>query len=478
MNAGRTRLLADGGWPSLLLGGLVGATIVAAPWAPPALLVAAAFAVAGAVWPAIPIGAIFLAMLFDQLGLTGMKVADLPVTLSKLSVLAALPLWVVHAALYRRPPVRWHPVLGAMLVFIASMALSFVAAGGWSDDGFQLFMGMGMLVVLVGLVHAALAEQPLTRVYRVLSLALVTTIGASLLLGMSGDDGRATGTWEDPNEWATVVLLLTPTMLGGLVEDRSVAARLLRVALLLLAPAAVIFSESRAAFLVGIPVAGALVYLLRRHRGELLLCVVLAAVALPASGRLDDAVARYRTLVDRIQGTAVVEDTSLSERSELLRQGVDLFQEHWLVGVAPGNFRTATGYIPIKGGTKTAHNTYLQVASEQGLVGLAALLLVVVAIGRTLWSGMRAATDPVDRSRLAGVTIGLAAFALMAATLGLLTLAFAYLVIGLGLAIDTQARAAAGAASGGLSRGEADPPTRPGPLGVAASAAEPGARVR
>ncbi len=440
MRPAQPRAASAGGLSSAVLGGLVGGTIAVSPWVPPLALGAAAFVVAGVVLPVVPVGGVFVAMLFDQLGLTSMKVANLPVTLSKLSVLAALALWLVHAALFGRRPLRWHPVLGALLVFIASMALSFAVAGGWSDDGFQLFMGMGMLTVLVGLVSSALADQPLQGTYRVLGLAFVATLATSLALGMSGDEGRATGTWEDPNEWAAVVMLLAPTLLGGLVDDDSVLARLLRIGVLLLAPAAVILSESRAAVLVAVPIGLASLHLLRRHRRELLLCAVLGTLALPLSGRLDDAVARYETLVDRVQGTALVEDASLSERSELLRQGVDLFAEHWVVGVAPGNFRTATGYIPIKGGTKTAHNTYLQVAAEQGLVGVAALLLLAVTIGRTMVVALRLARRPADRSRLLGVTIGLSAFALMAATLGLLTLAFAYFVIGLGLAVDAQAR--------------------------------------
>ena len=382
----------------------------------------------------------FLGILFDRIGATGAEVANLPITASKLSVLGSIGVWGVVSWLGPSRPVRWHPVLSAMVAVVATVAACIAWSGSMENGRFTLF-GLGMMTVLVGLVYAVLADRPLEPLYRSLGVAVCAALAMSVLRsGGVGEAGRASGTMGDPNEWATMVLLLGPLLLGGVAEDRHWSARPLRLALLLLVPLAVLLSGSRASVVVGALVAPGCIYLVRRHRGELLACGALAVAAAPFALSLAPTLGRLRSLVENFQGGAVVRDQSLSERMELLRQGQQLFLDNWFIGVGPGNFAEASGFISENGRLRPAHNTYLEIASEQGLVGLLPAAIFVLVVASTLYGGYRGARRERDRARILGASLGLGAVALMAATLGLLTFSMAYLVLGVTLAVVAQSR--------------------------------------
>jgi len=260
--------------------------------------------------------------------------------------------------------------------------------------------------------------------------------------GGVGEASRATGTMGDPNEWATMILLLGPVILGGLNHDQHWSARPLRLSLLGLLPLAVLLSGSRASVFVGSLVGLACLYLLRERRGELLLCGAVGAVVFPFVGGLEFTLSRLRSLIDNFQGGAAVPEQSFIERMELLRQGRELFLDNWLFGVGPGNFASATGFISETGKLRPAHNTYLEIASEQGVVGLLVAGVFLLTVAMTLYSAHRDARRARDRSRILGIVVGLCAVALMAATLGLLTFSMAYMVLGVALAVAEQSRRA------------------------------------
>lgn len=393
-------------------------------------------AVAGVVHPPVLVGLMFVGMLFDRLGVTGMSVDRFPITASKLTVLASLPLWGLHAIIRGAPPVRWHPVLSALVAMVAVTGVGIAWANSMGEGRFQLF-GLAMMTVMVALVYAALAGSALASLYRLMALAFVGVLAMS---AAAASGGRSTGTMGDPNEWATTVLLVSPLLLGGLADDASALARPLRMALVTLAPVAVLLSGSRTALVVGCAISPACLYLLRRHRGELAACAAAAVVALPLLGDLDTALVRLDHLMQNLRGGAAQPDESLAERTELLRQGTQLFLDHWFIGAGPGNFASATGFLSRTGTLRPAHNTFLEIASEQGLVGLFPLALFLLTVALSFRRGLRDATTVASRSRVLGAMVGLGAVGLMAATLGLLTFSMAYLVLGVGLAVVHQAR--------------------------------------
>jgi len=435
------RLAQDRGVVAITLGLLLGLAVTQQPVLVPLAVVGAAVALGCVAWPPAMIGLIFVSILFDKLGVTGVDVARFPITASKLAVLGSLGLWTVHVLLTRTRLLRWHPVLSAMLACVASTGVTLAIAGSMKHGRFAL-IGLAMMTVMVALVYAVLAERALQTFFRLLGLAWTAALAASLAGGRggAGEAARATGTFGDANEWATMVLLITPLILGALVDDEHPAVRPLRMAIIGLAPLAVLLTGSRSALVAGLLVGPGILWLLWSRRGELAACAGAGLLAAPFLANLDTAIVRFRALLDTLSGRAVVRDSSLSERSELFRQAQDLFLDNWLVGAGPGNFERASGFISVDGRFRPAHNTYLEIASEQGLVGLVPMVIFIGMVGLTLYRGYQHAHSLRARHRVVGGALSVVAVALMAATLGLLTFSMAYLVLGVSLALAYQAQ--------------------------------------
>lgn len=434
MTTGRSLSLA--GLSPVWIGGAIGLAIALRPTLVVLGIGAGCVALIGLAVPTSLVGFMFLAVLFDRLGVTGMNVASFPITASKLSVLGGLGLWGVRAGLGGGTLMRWHPVLWALSGVVVMTAASVAYHDCMAVGKYTLF-GLAMMTVLVTFVYTVLAEAPLQGLFRFLAAALIAVCLLSLA---PSSGGRASGTLGDPNEWGTMVLLLTPIILGGLAEDRRAFVRPLRVVLFLLFPLVVMRTGSRSAFVVGVVILPCCVYLLRRHRGELAAGITLAAIVAPFAIGLSATIERFQKLVGNLHGSAVVPDTSLDERTELFKQGWDLFLDRWLLGAGPGTFPEATGFLSTMGEFRPAHNSYMEIVCEQGVVGMVPFVILAAVVALTLRRAYQAAQDEASRSRVLGVSFGLIAVVLMAGTLGLLTFSMAFLALGLALAIAAQAQ--------------------------------------
>jgi O-antigen ligase len=343
--------------------------------------------------------------------------------------------------LSRVRPLLWHPVLTAMAAMVLLTAVQLVLTDTLSVGKFNLAAG-GMMTILVALVYTILSNHPLQPLYRYMGVlflgALVLTV-----VGTRASSGRASGTMGDPNEWATIVLLLTPVLLGGLVDDTRPAFRLVRMALLLLAPLVILLSMSRTALVVGLLISPGCLMVFRDRQRELGICLAAALVGTPLVVDLRQILARVYQLIANLRGGAVVEDVSLSERRLLLEQGLQVFRDHWLLGAGPGNGPIASGYTSLTGRLRPVHNSYLELASEQGVIGLLFMLVFLGTVAWTMYAGLRRSTRGVHQNRIVGLIAGMASLSLMASTLGLLTFAMAYLMLGFGLAVVHHAGARA-----------------------------------
>lgn len=102
-------------------------------------------------------------------------------------------------------------------------------------------------------------------------------------------------------------------------------------------------------------------------------------------------------------------------RLDLWRSAAEIFRDHPVLGVGPGQFALARlnyphweeSYTYIR--LKHAHNLPLHLAAEGGLLGLVMAAWLVVRFGRTLATEWRAA-DPTRKRRLEAVALALLAF--------------------------------------------------------------------
>jgi hypothetical protein len=94
------------------------------------------------------------------------------------------------------------------------------------------------------------------------------------------------------------------------------------------------------------------------------------------------------------------------ERMAQLWAGWKMFLAHPLLGVGPGNYTaayqefTAGPWFASRG---HAHNYYLQIAAEAGVLGLVAYLILLGSIVRALYQGRRHTSDSMRRAILIGI---------------------------------------------------------------------------
>ncbi len=179
---------------------------------------------------------------------------------------------------------------------------------------------------------------------------------------------RAKGLFHDPNIFGPFVLVLALFVLEELLQPRLLRLRPpAKFALLLALGSGVLFSFSRAAWLnAAVAVFAMLVVFSLRHGGGrkamAILVTLIAALAALA-------------LFVSVSGSA----SFLSDRARLQSYDTSRFsaQETGLrlvaaypFGVGPGQFES---YVPV-----SAHSTYVRALAEQGVLGLAAILALIV----------------------------------------------------------------------------------------------------
>jgi hypothetical protein len=349
-------------------------------------------------------------------------------------VVAALALaaWAVADAALLGVPAAG---AGPALLLLGLVAVLLVCRRLGSDDREVLLLG----VVAVGLL-VALAGW----------LGVAGRVGSWAWLG----DGiwRASSTLTYPNAAAAVLVPLALVVLARLVEVPGSLALALAATGLLAGAAATLSRAAALALAVGLVVLAGLRGPRRTVRAALGPCLgALVALgglvpSMPAAGPARPALAlaglgaglALAAVLARLRAAALVvggvllgclavavvasgvgdaarlvAETRITlaspDRSGAVGAALQVAAAHPLTGAGPGQADLRSRGVD--GGTRIfgyAHNEYAQVAAELGLVGLGLLAVLLVAMGRLLWSA-RAAGPPV--AGWAGVVAATAAFA-------------------------------------------------------------------
>jgi O-antigen ligase len=185
--------------------------------------------------------------------------------------------------------------------------------------------------------------------------------------------GRVDAGFGHPNQMAGFLVLLVPLALAGVILQRR--GRLLYGMAALLAVVAIYLSFSRATLLA---LAVVPLVLLRGRHLLLAVSVLVVLVAVATPGLLRE---RFLTLTsDRPEVTV---------RGDIWRTAEQIWAQHPLTGTGLGSFPRAYAEARVPGKTflpatdleppPHAHDIFLNVLAEQGLLGCTALLAVLVA---------------------------------------------------------------------------------------------------
>ena len=237
----------------------------------------------------------------------------------------------------------------------------------------------------------------------------LTSGNTNLFAGGLGTGARASGTFGDPNYYASLlVLAVAPGLALLLAYPRR---HLMLVPAILGAVGGLAFSLSRGG-VVGFGVALVLLAIAwRRGRVAALGLIAVLAVATVLSLNPLTGVEEVGSVGERL-GTLNSSLVTTDRRPEIWRTAVEVTQDHPLLGVGIKQFQYAAsdrGLTEFGRPVDNVHNIPLNFAAENGLMGLAAFL---VFLGGVIARGIRAASrsERLPRALALGLLAGMAGF--------------------------------------------------------------------
>ena len=400
-----------------------------------ALVAAAAVAVAIAV-PQLTVYAVVLSILMDSMGTLDLNVSFIPITISKLVVGGSLLLWFAHASLWRKPVFGWYDFSWGFVAVLASMTVSLAQRSNpyYAMEGAGDVATVVMLTILLHYIMAVVDVAWLRRIQ--IGFACFVLVFLLLALGSGFGVERNTGSFRNPNEFGTVVLLVGLSSLG--VFSSLPRSWFRAFGLLALCSAMIVCvnqSGSRGVLFALLAVTPGMIWLLRRDFGLLLLVAAAVVVLTPVFVDLDYLIDRTRPFWEaEVYRPSGLGQSSIESRVGFATLAVELFKENpiWGVGVE-GFIGHSAEYFPLNGG-RDVHNAYLQIAVEQGLVGITAHVYLLYTLLRWSWSRWIKPVSAQQRMVLSGYALGLLSYALVNVTSGkLMTFAIGYFVLGMTL---------------------------------------------
>ena len=263
---------------------------------------------------------------------------------------------------------------------------------------------IGAFVVLVDVLRSSLAPRRVATVY-VLSCTAAAACGLaeSLVLG----EYRAAGPLGDANDFAFFLVAAVPMALAL----RTYGRPRLWVACAAICLAGIAGSLSRGAAL-GLVV----VTLWAVLAGHIKLRTAAWSAAFVATALVVVALLVPALVSEKLEAKNKVASTNVDERKIRWLVSAEMASDHPVLGIGPGGFEMEYGrYVGDRDPNpthqlKVAHQMYLEVAAELGLVGLAAFLFV----GFAGWHSAGLAHGGPDRALAVGVRAALIGMAVAA----------------------------------------------------------------
>jgi putative inorganic carbon (hco3(-)) transporter len=331
--------------------------------------------------------------------------------LVKIIAILTLLIYLV-SKLTRGEPVSVWPIELKMLGVITFLGIIFIPFAITPQDSIDLLTDLFLKVVVIFVLMINLLDtrERLRSMIRlvvicgsVLALFAVTSYMAGKFNVVTrGQDGLVVdlrisgvggGIFENPNDLATALDLLIPLSVALALTRRGMVRAAYFACAAILA-VAVVVTFSRGGFLGLVAMGGVLLWKVSRRRRAVaaLAFVVLIVVFLAAMP------GGYSTRITSIFDSASDPTGSAQERRDLLERAAVVAMNNPIIGVGMGNYHTYSLR------ERKAHNSYLEIAAELGLMGLMAYLVMIFAPLRSLRRVERKSHDalPPDPNAIPG----------------------------------------------------------------------------
>ncbi len=300
------------------------------------------------------------------------------------------------------------PVLFWLLVYVVVQVVS-VYYGGVISMLRQL-QYWEVIPIFIGISLVSLRDAAALRKY-----IWGTIIGSSFVIfygiyaavthtavAMSFHDAAVSyGLYDNPNDYTFIIIMVLPFIYLYLRVSRRLWQRIALLAALVGSVAAVVMSLSRGGMLALVLEVTFLVWLTMKGRRRFLALVLMSVFGVAASVHQFEA----RKAADA--GSAYTAEVSADSRLALWHAALACFKAHPILGVGSGQFMwVASDYASLSHNDrdKPAHNSYIDVLANTGLLGFGSFMLMLAGIWR-LFRGVHLADalgDGVIEAQVAG----------------------------------------------------------------------------
>lgn len=296
-------------------------------------------------------------------------------------VTVIIPLTFIAAKISSGEQLTILPVELKMLLVILGLGILFIPFAQSKEDSLNTLSEtfIKLVIIFTLLINVIDSRERLRSLLKLIVICgTVISLGAirSFLTGQFSKgriEGIVGGMFQNANDLATGINLLIPIALVLALTSKGIV-RLFFCACAALMTAAVIVTFSRAGYLGLIALTILIFWKLRlRHRVlpivTTLILLVTLILAIPGG---------YGSRLSKTMVESKDKSESVDDRTEVLRRGIMVALAHPVIGVGMGNF-----YLYSRRDLK-AHNSYLEIWAELGLIGLAAYLTLLIAPLRSL----------------------------------------------------------------------------------------------
>jgi O-antigen ligase len=365
-------------------------------------------------WPLAALFALTFSIPFQSL--RAVTIAGLQLTTTEVLLGVVALAWGLKAVIRGRfEPIEDLPWGRALFIFGAAMLVSVSQASAMRLSAKELLKWAEMLFAYMMVLRLVRSPREVPRLFILLLAAGVAEALTGLAQGVLHGGGafhaagvlRAAGTFDQPNPFAGFLNMSLPFSFAILLLGLPRFDKVARWTALLVG-VAVLISLSRGAWLATLAATITMVWMTRpswRPQIILGLWAVGLLVVFSAAGVLPAAIGDQIAGLFGLSNVDVVNPTpanwSAAERLAHWEAGLGMFFAHPLLGVGIGNydsaypaFQVAPVWIYPLG---HAHNYYINIAAEAGIVGLAAYLFFLAS---TFWLCLRlwrSATTPWGR---------------------------------------------------------------------------------
>lgn len=392
----------------------------------------------------------------------------------KLLVATMLSFIAVDALRARRVPALYGSGVAAVALFCAAGGVGVISAHH-TDMAFAGFDELIRNVTVALLLGASLTERSsLHRASLTLMGALTVLAAIGSMQALTGsyesdfygfaraveqhiagtiDSYRISGPFSDPNSFGRVLLIAVPLTIIEFVHAGRLLPRVLTGAAFAVLLTAILFTYSRGAL------AGLLVILvlaaarLRAARLPLLAMAALGTmlVVMLAPAMLLDRMWAAADLLSGTQVTSRGDDQSIANRLDEMLLAARMFLDHPVAGVGIANYPLLFQQYALDASAifrhedREAHSWFLELAAEQGLIGLATFVAMLWSIARGLASAAWSRADLPRRDADLAYGLGLALAGYLSASIFLHQdyPRFFWLLIGMAIAVPVAMRSKA-----------------------------------